>query len=323
MIAERHVDTSNTWPVLPPLSEWEETCTTVHMWSQIVGKIRLELAPWINHSWGVALYLTPRGLTTSPIPYPGLSFAIDFDFVDHQLLITTSHGDRRGFRLRPMTVADFYHTIMRELEDLGIEVTILARPVEVVEAIPFEQDTRHASYDAAAIQAFWRALVQADRVFKQFRAEFIGKASPVHFFWGAFDLAVTRFSGRSAPKHPGGAPNCADWVMEESYSHELSSAGFWAGAGLGEAAFYAYAYPEPEGFRSYAIPVEQAYYHEGLREFILPYEAVRTASDPDATLLAFLRSTYVACADLGGWDRAALERPAPQQHVARTRRRAG
>jgi hypothetical protein len=293
---------------LRPLAEWQDTCETVHMWSQIVGKIRLGLAPWINHSWGSALYVTTRGLTTSPIPHAKCSFAIDFDFVDHRLCISTSGGGGRSFELKPMTVAAFYRETMDALRELGIDVAIFSRPVEVVEAIRFEDDDRHASYDADAMHRFWLALVQVERVFTQFRARFIGKVSPVHFFWGAFDLAVTRFSGRPAPKHPGGAPNCADWVMQEAYSHEVSSAGFWPGTGLGEAAFYAYAYPEPNGFRSHPVEPAAAYFHEALGEFILPYEAVRTANDPTQALLAFLQSTYAAAADRAHWDRAALER---------------
>lgn len=302
------VEPNAEWPTLPALQEWEDTCTTVHMWSQIVGKVRLELAPWINHSWGSALYVTARGLTTSPIPYRGFSFTIDFDFLAHALYITTSDGTARSFLLRPMSVFDFYHKTMEALRGLGIQVNMLARPVEVEEAIPFEEDHHHESYDANAVERFWRALVQAARVFSEFRACFIGKSSPVHFFWGAFDLAVTRFSGRMAPKHPGGVPNCADWVMEEAYSHELSSAGFWPGAGLGEAAFYAYAYPEPDGFKTYDVEPSAAHYHHDLSEFILPYKAVQTATDSDAALLVFLQSSYEAAADLADWDRATLER---------------
>jgi hypothetical protein len=280
------------------------------MWTQIAGKVRLKLAPWVNHSWGCALYVTTRGLSTSPIPHGAETFAIDFDFVEHRLRITTSRGSERSFALEPMSVADFYRATMHALAELGVDVVILARPVEVEEAIPFAEDDRHASYDADAVRRFWLSLVQAGRVFTEFRSRFIGKASPVHFFWGAFDLAVTRFSGRPAPPHPGGAPNCADWVMREAYSHEVSSAGFWPGAGLGEPAFYSYAYPEPAGYRSYAIEPESAYYHQGLREFVLPYERVRTADEPDETLLTFLQTTYEAAANLAQWDRRALERSA-------------
>ncbi|MEX2465431.1 MAG: DUF5996 family protein [Gemmatimonadota bacterium] len=300
-----------TWPILPPLQEWEETRAAVHLWTQIVGKLRLALAPWINHSWGSTLYVTPRGLTTSPIPYRGESFAIEFDFTDHALRIETSAGRTWGMGLAPMSVADFYRELRGGLSDLGIEVTILERPVEVEVATPFVEDRQPRPYNGAAVRAFWRALVQVDRVFNQFRAGFAGKASPVHFFWGAFDLAVTRFSGRPAPEHPGGAPNVADWVMTEAYSDELSSAGFWAGNGLGEAAFYSYAYPEPEGFRSHGVEPPEAYFHEALGEFVLPYDVVRSAPDPDAVLMRFLTSTYEAAAELADWDRSRLERELP------------
>jgi hypothetical protein len=279
----------------------------VHLWSQIVGKVRLQLAPWVNHSWGSTLYVTPRGLTTSPIHHGGELFQIDLDFRSHALRIETSGGRTWGMGLGPMSVANFYRELFGGLHDLAIDVRILARPVELEEAVPFEQDTRQRPYDGDAIQRFWRALVQVDRVLKEFRAGFRGKSSPVHFFWGAFDLAVTRFSGRPAPPHPGGAPNLADWVMREGYSHEVSSTGFWAGNGLGEPAFYAYAYPEPDGYRQRRVQPEAAYFHEALGEFILPYEAVRASADPDATLTAFLESTYTAAADLGEWERAALE----------------
>lgn len=305
-------DAHHAWPALPPLAEWQETLTTLHMWVQVVGKIRLQRSPWINHSWGSALYVTTRGLTTSPVPDGARTFAIDFDFVGHLLRITTSDGAERSFQLAPMSVADFYRKAMDALRQLDIGVEIFSRPVEVEEAIRFEDDERHASYDAAAVHRFWRALVQVARVFTEFRARFIGKSSPVHFFWGAFDLAATRFSGRTAPRHPGGAPNCADWVMREAYSHEVASAGFWPGTGgVGEAAFYAYAYPEPAGYRSRAIKPEAAYFHEALGEFVLPYEAVRTAEAPDQALLGFLQSTYEAAADLARWDRTALESDRP------------
>jgi hypothetical protein len=299
------------WPELPLLTAWQETCTTLHMWTQVIGKVRMQMSPWLNHSWGSTLYVTSRGLTTSPIACGTRTFTVDFDFVDQRLRIATSAGEKRTIALVPMTVADFYRSIVDELRDLGIAVKIFTRPVEVEEAIPFEEDREHAAYDAAMVNRYWQALVQADRVFKLFRARFIGKASPVHFFWGAFDLAVTRFSGRTAPLHPGGAPNCADWVMQEAYSHELSSAGFWPGTDLGEAAFYAYAYPEPDGFRSRKITPEAAYFSEALGEYILPYEAVRTAGAPDRTLLEFLQTSYESAADLAAWDRSALERDLP------------
>jgi len=296
------------WPELPPLNDWQDTFETVHLWTQIVGKIRLEQGPWINHSWGSALYVTTRGLTTSPIPYGHTPFAIDFDFVDHTLRIRTSTGQERAFDLEPMSVADFYEKTMRALDALGLEIEIFPKPVELPDPIqPFPEDEAHSNYDADAVHHFWRALVQADRVFTAFRARFIGKVSPVHFFWGAFDLAVTRFSGRDAPKHPGGVPNCADWVMEEAYSKELSSAGFWPGTELGEAAFYSYAYPEPDGYRERPVQPAAAYYLDEMGEFVLPYEVVRTADDPDAALLSFLQSTYEAAADLADWNRDALE----------------
>jgi Family of unknown function (DUF5996) len=299
------------WPTLPPLADWQDTCTTLHMWTQVVGKVRLELAPMVNHWWGIPLYVTTRGLTTSPIPDGGRAFAIEFDFVDHALHITTTDGMGHSFRLEPMSVADFFRKTMGALHEVGVDVEIFTRPVEVVEAIRFEDDRQHASYDPDPAHRFWRALVQVDRVLKQFRSRFLGKVSPVHFFWGAFDLAVTRFSGRTAPRHPGGAPNCADWVMVEAYSHEVSSAGFWPGPGLGEAAFYAYAYPAPEGFSDYPVRPAAAYFHPELGEFVLPYEAVRAAASPDEALLSFLESTYEAAAVLAHWDRPALERATP------------
>lgn len=301
-------NTADNWPLLPPPSAWEETLATVHMWTQIVGKIRLEKSPWINHSWGSTLYVTPTGLTTSSIPYSRGVFQVDFNFVDHKLVITASDGSHRHFKLEPMSVADFYSRIMNLLDELGISVSIFARPVEVEKAIPFEEDTIHASYDPEAIHRFWQALVRIDRIFTDFRAQFIGKSSPSHFFWGAFDLAVTRFSGRTAPKHPGGVPNCADWVMEEAYSHELSSSGFWAGRGLGEPAFYSYAYSAPEGYSSAKVLPDDAYYHDDLGEFVLPYSTVQTSKNPESVLLDFLQSTYKAAADLGKWDRIALEK---------------
>lgn len=298
---------TSLWPELPALETWADTCATLHMWLQIAGKIRLELSPWTNHSWGSALYLTASGFTTSPIPCEAGTFEIAFDFVDHELQITTSDGRGRDMPLQAMSVADFYRKVMAALEELDIEVFIYTRPAEVVEAIRFERDEKHASYDAETVNRTWRAFVQADRVFKTFRAGFLGKASPVHVFWGAFDLAATRFSGRPAPLHPGGVPNCADWVMQEAYSHELASAGFWPGAGFGEAAFYAYAWPEPAGYSARKAMPDAAYYSETLKEFILPYEAVRTAENPDGALLAFLQSTYESAAELGQWDRRALE----------------
>jgi hypothetical protein len=284
------------------------------MWLQVIGKVRLALAPRDNHWWGSTLYVTSTGLTTSPIPYGRRTFTIDLDLQDHALRVATSDFMQQHFPLHPMPVAEFYRSTMAALRALDIDVGIFTRPVEVVEAIPFEQDVEHASYDPLVVSDYWQALVQADRVFKRFRAEFQGKASPVHLFWGAFDLAVTRFSGRTAPRHPGGVPHCADWVMHEAYSHGVSSAGFWPGAGLGEgeAAFYSYAYPVPAGYSAHPVRPAAATWHDGLGEFVLPYEAVRASADPDAALLAFLRSTYEAAADLGDWDRDALERrPVP------------
>ncbi|MGD2063136.1 MAG: DUF5996 family protein [Nitrospirota bacterium] len=295
------------WPELS-LEQWQETCRTLHLWSQIVGKVRLAQMPWLNHSWHVPLYVTARGLTTSLIPYDTRAFEIEFDLHDHRLRIATADGERRSFDLKPMSVAEFYRMIMRTLAALDVDVRIWPMPVEIPGPIqPFPENDEPGAYDGEAVGRFWRTLLQVHRVLTAFRARFVGKVSPVHFFWGAFDLAVTRFSGRPAPRHPGGAPNCADWVMEEAYSHEVSSAGFWPGVGLGEAAFYAYAYPQPDGFSEYPVRPAAAYYHADLGEFILPYEAVRTADEPDTVLLEFLQSTYEAAADLAGWDRDALE----------------
>lgn len=295
------------WPRLS-LAQWEDTYSTLHRWTQIVGKIRLSQMPWINHSWHVPLYVTVRGLTTSILHHGNDAFEIEFDFSRHRLNIETSGGARGGFTLEPMTTAVFYEQIMAALAGLGINVQIWPMPVEIPGAVrPFNEDEQHAAYDADAVQRCWQALVHIHRVFTHFRARFTGKVSPVHFFWGAFDLAVTRFSGAPAPKHPGSAPHMADWIMQEAYSHEVSSAGFWPGMGLGEAAFYAYAYPEPPGFRTYTVRPEGAYYHADLGEFILPYEAVRTAANPDEALMAFLQSTYEAAAEHAGWNRQALE----------------
>jgi hypothetical protein len=297
-----------SWPSLP-FNEWQDTCATLHMWTQIVGKVRLALEPMVNHWWQVPLYVTTTGLTTSPIPYQSRSFQIDFDFCRHVLVITTSDPRRAEFALGPYSVAEFYDKIMSVLRELGIDVAIWTMPVEVVDAIPFEQDHQHKSYDADAAQRFWRALVQCDRVMKQFRAGFIGKVSPVHFFWGSFDLAVTRFSGRTAPAHPGGMPNLGDWVAREAYSHEVSSCGFWPGnGGFGKAAFYAYAYPAPQGFAEAPLRPSAARFDPNLQEFILEYDVVRASDDPDGMLLDFFQSTYEAAANVGNWDRAALER---------------
>jgi hypothetical protein len=296
------------WPPLP-LEAWSETCATLHMWMQIVGKIRLVQSSWVNHSWHATFYVTPRGLTTSPIPHGQRSFEMTFDLVFHELAINTSDGARARVALEPQSVAAFYARLMGELDRLGLDVKIHAKPNEVAEPIPFDRDEVHRAYDPEYAHRFGRVLVQADRVFKQFRARFIGKCSPVHFFWGAPDLAVTRFSGRKAPEHPGGVPNLPDRVAREAYSHEVSSCGFWWGGGpIAYPAFYAYAYPEPSGFASAAVQPAGAFYSTDLKEFILPYDVVRQSSTPDETLLGFLQSTYEAAANLGSWDRPALER---------------
>lgn len=305
----QHGGEPGQWPELG-YDAWKDTCATLHMWTQIVGKIRAANTPWVNHSWHVTLYLTARGLTTSPIPYGARVFQIDFDFIDHQLLIGTSDGAVRKMPLQPRSVADFYQELFAHLAALGLNVRIHASPNEVVDAIPFEQDQQHASYDAQSANRFWRALVQADRVFKQFRTGFIGKCSPVHFFWGSFDLAVTRFSGRSAPEHPGGIPHCPDWVTREAYSHEVSSCGFWPGGEqMPSPVFYSYAYPEPPAFGAAKLRPGGARYDARFHEFILPYDEVRRAAHGDVVLLEFLHSSYEAAATLAGWDRAALERP--------------
>ncbi len=299
--------TDTTWPSLP-VSAWQDTYATLHMWTQIIGKIRLALAPKLNHWWHSTLYVTPRGLTTSSIPYGTLTFEIRFDFLDHHLQIETSDGTTKRIALFPRSVADFYHDVISTLQAIGIEVLIWTMPQEVADPIPFNRDDKHAAYDPEYAQRFWRILLQTDRVMTAFRSRFTGKCSPVHFFWGSFDLAVTRFSGRRAPEHPGGVPNMADWVTREAYSHEVSSCGFWPGGGsVEEPIFYSYAYPAPEGFRDYPIQPQEAFYSSDMGEFILPYEAVRQANDPDALLLAFLQSTYDAAANLGNWDRAALD----------------
>ena len=300
--------TTERWPALP-YAAWKETRDTLHLWTQVVGKVRLALTPWLNHSWHVTLYVTARGLTTSPITGGGVSFQIDFDFIDHVLWVRTSGGHFRQLMLRPMSVAEFYEDLMIALRELGIEVRIMTMPCEIADCVPFEQDTVHASYDAEYVNRFWRVLLSASEVFARFRTAFLGKASPVHFFWGSFDLAVTRFSGRPAPRHPAGVPHLADAVAQEAYSHEVSSAGFWPGGGgpIDYAAFYSYAYPAPEGFSAARVLPKEAFFSKELGEFLLPYDAVRTARDPDAVLMDFLQSTYAAAADLAKWDRAALD----------------
>jgi hypothetical protein len=296
------------WPELP-YGAWKDTRDTLHLWTQIVGKIRLAQMPWQNHSWHVTLYVTARGLTTGPMPWDGGSFQVGFDFIDHVLQIRTSDGRLREFSLRPMPVAEFYAGVVVSLADLGISVRIHTMPNEIPDAVPFDQDTAHKSYDPDYAHRFWRVLLAANEVFAKFRTGFLGKASPVHFFWGSFDLAVTRFSGRVAPKHPGGVPHLPDAVAQEAYSHEVSSAGFWPGGGgpIEYAAFYSYAYPAPEGFASAAVRPGEAFFSKELGEFILPYDAVRTADDPDKALMEFLQSTCEAAANLGKWDRKALE----------------
>lgn len=296
---------SNYWPSLN-LDDWQDTYNTLHMWTQIVGKIRLVQTPWINHSWHVPLYLTARGLTTSTIPYNSRIFQIDFDFIDHQLQIAISEGQTKTIQLQPRSVADFYQAVMDTLASLDLAIAINTMPNEVTDPIRFEQDQTHNAYDPDAAHRFWRILLQSERVFRDFRSLFNGKVSPVHFFWGSFDLAVTRFSGREAPEHPGGVPNLPDAVAKEAYSHEVSSAGFWPGAGLGYPAFYSYAYPTPDGFKQATVEPLAAFFHEQLGEFILPYDVVREAENPDRLLLSFLQSTYEAEANLAHWNQDAL-----------------
>jgi len=296
------------WPELP-IAAWQDTCATLQLWTQIVGKIRLAQTPWLNHSWQAALYVTVRGLTTSPIPCGARAFQIDFDFVDHVLWVRTSEGQFRQIMLAPIPVAEFYLMLFAALGELGLGVRINPMPSEIADCIPFDEDRTHAAYDPEYAHRFWRVLLSAHRVLSRFRTGFLGKASPVHFFWGSFDLAVTRFSGRRAPPHPGGVPHLPDAVAREAYSHEVSSAGFWPGGGgpVDEAAFYSYAYPAPEGFASAVVRPASASFCRELGEFILPYEAVRRAADPERELMEFLQSTYEAAADLGRWDRAALD----------------
>jgi len=296
-----------SWPHLP-FTSWRDTCATLQLMTQIVGKIRLVRSPWLNHSWHVALYVTAHGLSTSPIPDGARSFELEFDLIDGVLRLSTSDGARRQIGLAGQSVASFYASTMAALAELGIHVAIDEWPNEVADPIRFSQDHVHASYDPDAARRFFQILVNVDRVLKQFRTGFLGKASPVHFFWGSFDLAVTRFSGRRAPRHPGGVPHLSDEVATEAYSHEVSSAGFWPGGGaIDDPAFYSYAYPAPAGFRTAAVRPDAAFFSEALGEFILPYDAVRTAADPDAALLEFLQSTYEAAAIAANWNRDALE----------------
>ena len=297
------------WPALP-FDEWKDTVATVHMWTQIVGKVRLALTPWTNHSWHVPFYVTPSGLTTSTIYQGTGQFDIEFDFRDHALTVRTGTGDRRRMRLEPRTVASFYHELTRHLDDLGIAVQIHPVPNEVEDPIPFPEDDVHGSYDPDAVTRFAQVLNQSVRVFSGFRAGFLGKCSPVHFFWGSFDLAVTRFSGREAPPHPGGIPGLPDWVTREAYSHEVYSCGFWpGGAASPAAAFYAYAYPVPEGLGDTSVQPAGAFWSAEMGEYFLPYDAVRSATDPDEALTRFLLSTYDAVAVQADWNRKALEVP--------------
>ena len=298
---------SNAWPPLP-LEAWQPTLDTLHRWTQIVGKIRLALTPWTNHSWHATLYVTARGLTTSPIPWQDRSFQIDFDFIEHRLVVRCSDGAERSIALAAMSVADFHREIFARLSELAIRPRIVGRPNELADDTPFASDTEHRSYDAAAVHRFFLALASADSVLKEFRARFVGKSSPVHFFWGSFDLALTRFSGRPAPPHPGGFPHLPDRVTREAYSHEESSVGWWPGGGvLAYPAFYAYAYPEPAGYAAAPVRPEAAFYDPAAREFFLPYDAVRASADPRGDVLAFCGATYEAAALAGKWDRPALD----------------
>ncbi|HYL86731.1 MAG TPA: DUF5996 family protein [Candidatus Angelobacter sp.] len=300
-------DAPECWPVLR-LADWVTTRDTLHMWTQIVGKVRLALTPLTNHWWNVPFYVSTCGLTTSPIPYEQPSFEVEFDFIAHQLHVRTSEGRTKDIPLAPLSVADFYREFMAALKSLDVQVAIWKMPVEVANTIPFDQDRTHASYDRDAVRTFWRILVSVDEVFKRFRSRFIGKSSPVHFFWGAFDLAVTRFSGRRAPERNDADP-ILHKIMREGYSHEVISAGFWpGGGGVEDAAFYAYAAPQPEGFEKQGVRPAKAFYHTSLGEYVLMYEDVRRASSPTAALLEFLESTYEAGATTGKWDRKALER---------------
>lgn len=295
-------DKPESWPALP-LNRWNDTRATLHMWTQIVGKVRLALTPKINHWWNVPLYVSPRGLNTSAIPYSDLVFEIEFDFIDHKLFIRVSNGVNREMALVPRAVADFYQEFMNTLRSAGIDVKIWTTPVEIPDPIPFEQDRVHASYDPEYAHRFWRILVSTEEVLTEFRSRFIGKTSPVHFFWGSFDLAVSRFSGRRAPERQG-----ADSITREAYSHEVISVGFWPGGGEVDAAFYSYAAPEPPGFAQQQVQPLKAFYHPNLKEFVLMYEDVRSAASPSKAILDFCESTYEAGANLGKWDREALER---------------
>jgi hypothetical protein len=306
------------WPALP-YAAWKDTLETLQLWTQVVGKVRLTLTPWLNHSWHVTLYVTARGLTTGPMPLSGRDLQIDFDFIDHVLWLRISDGQSRELALKPMAVADFYAAVMAALAALGVTARINEMPNEIPGAVRFSLDRAHSAYDRDAVGRFHRVLLASHAVFAHFRTGFLGKVSPVHFFWGSFDLAVTRFSGRSAPPHPGGVPNLPDAVAREAYSHEVSSAGFWPGGGpIDYPAYYSYAYPAPAGFGAVRVKPEAAFWSKDLGEFILPYEAVRTAREPGQALMEFLQSTYEAAADLAKWDRAELECGLGQMGVVRT-----
>jgi hypothetical protein len=299
---------NSAWPDLP-FTAWSETCDTLHLWTQVAGKVIMVLTPLINHWWNVTFHVTARGMIKRAIPYRGGVFDITFDFIDHRVDIVTGSGRRESMPLAPMTVADFYAAFMERLRRLGIDVDITTLPCEIENCVAFERDRQHGQYDPAFVRKFHDALVQADRVMNTFRSRFLGKASPVHFFWGSFDLAATRFSGRTAPPPKGATPGVADWVMAEAYSHECSSCGWWPGnGGLGHAAFYVYAFPEPAGYGDTRLKTAEAAYNKEAGQFWLPYDAVRQARDPDALLLGFLQETYEAAADLAKWDRGALER---------------
>ncbi|HLJ91345.1 MAG TPA: DUF5996 family protein [Candidatus Angelobacter sp.] len=301
-------DAPECWPELH-LDSWKDTCATLHMWTQIVGKVRLALSPPVNHWWNVTLYVSSRGLTTSPMPYGARAFEIEFDFIDHQLVIRVSDGAAKTIKLAPKSVADFYRELMATLRDLALEVKIWKMPVEIADPIPFDQDRQHASYDAVAVGKFWKILLSTDAVFKQFRSGFVGKSSPVHFFWGSFDLAVTRFSGRRAPARNDPDPVLRK-IMREAYSHEVISAGLWPGSGdVKDMAYYCYAAPEPQGFSKQKVRPAAASYAQGLGEFLLMYDDIRRSSSPSAALLEFLQSTYEAGATAGHWDREELEAP--------------
>lgn len=305
-------ETKGAWPSLP-VETWTDTLETLHLWTQVVGKIRLANAPWLNHSWSVPLYPTSTGLATSLVPYGAEGFELAFDLLGEELRLTTTTGERRAVALEPRTVADFHRAVLEAMDSVGMPVRIHPMPSEIEGAIPLDEDTTHRAFDPGAARTLWRALLQATRVFTRFRAGFLGKASPVHFFWGSFDLAVTRFSGRTAPPHPGGMPNFPDDVAREAYSHEVTSCGLWPGnRSAPTPIFYAYAYPTPDGFADAKVEPAEAFWLGELGEFALPYEAVRTAEDPDAHLLAFLESTHAAAADLAGWDRDALECESPR-----------